>query len=1411
MILAGKLTLGALFAYAAAGTSLFAVSFEGYPVIIYDETGEAISIGTSLNTIDIDLNGTSGYKAEFSGNDILTSAVTFSKDTFLELASDGQAGREISRDGDGENIFEFSSNILELNFKNISLARCSTAITSMGTEGMLVLGGNASFRYSTSAISVENIKISSASRFYFASCTGPAIIGNVVTEASVDLSFSSNKVSISGDLTLGNNSKFVASSSSDTVIIGTCNFGDDVVAIFENNQNTGIIGSLSVGKNSSVTFNENSIVVGKNEISDFKAQGASIRGSLSAGEGSSLTFNANSIAVETTESTDLKAQGASIYGSLTVWGKSDFTENSVTTSSSGKSCAYGGAMFGGISTESEACLSFSGNTANAISYFVQACCYGGSVALDENQSITAKGTLTFLNNTAYAKLTADGKSVEYSTPPDSCAHGGAVYGNVFGLENSSFSFSGNTARATMSSYARSEVFPEGYVQAYGGAIDGCFSITTNGYAKFSENSANADGLLQGPASAFYSKAFSYAAGGAVHGNVEIGIDTSVSFLSNTSTSRMAAKLSGNAYSYAYGGAVNGNLSVESGGHIIFSKNAANAAASVVDEYYYDEREATSAYSYGGAVNGDIIIHEGADVTFSDNTASADATNTAHAHGGAVHGNITICEGANVSFTGNTASAYTLGYGGHEAFGGAVSSDDTIMIAGNVSFEKNKTFTELAEYGGRIELIGYGGAIYNSSENQSCLISFNTTVPGEKVSFVENSSASGGAIYFCGRLSSSELSNLEFLGNSAASGGAIYANGDAHFSGWTLFQSNRASSSGGAVSGREVCFSGTTTFQANQASHGGAISGTWLYFLADSRTLFSENSANSQSGGAISMREISFSGFADFSSNSAKISGGAVYCIDAISFYSGSTTSFTENSAANGNGGAIYAEGEINFYSGADVSFTRNSIQGNGGAVYAAGTTNFNGVATFSQNTASNGSGGAIYAAETVTFESTAKGTFFGNSIAATEKTDTRGGAICTKTVTLSGELDFTDNTITAVGSTSINSGGGAIYASGVVTFEDTANVKFEGNTISSAATQSFGGGAIFADTLKLAGTVEFTNNSVTNTTLSTLFSSGGAIFSFSGMEIASRTTATFTGNSAAYGGAINANKGYLTFAEDANVTFRGNSAARGGAIYTDAGTFTLAGDVKFLDNTASAQGGAIRIRGALECIGDTTRVVFSGNRLGSDTKGWENNDILLADATSSMAIRDAGMYDFGGGILATAGGSLSIDEANVTFRATSSTAIGGTTTVSGGATVCVEAGATFTTNALTIGSSGKLVFGTQGAESASIVVADAANISLDATACLEVAAYGAYVESTRFQVLEWTSGDGTPLEAVLTRSNFSVLVNGLACDDDRWRFGVDGNSVYVELLTVPEPSIFGLLAGAGALALCLTRRRRRER
>lgn len=748
----------------------------------------------------------------------------------------------------------------------------------------------------------------------------------------------------------------------------------------------------------------------------------------------------------------------------------------------------------------------------------------------------------------------------------------------------------------------------------------------------------------------------------------------------------------------------------------------------------------------------------------------------------------------------------------------------IIFSGNAKDVFYATSNGTLTLGGNVEFIGNGGAIRAKVINVSNEASGTAST---HLKFLENQWTTVQGDLIVGEKCSvtfEKNSLYGLLGNLEVKSGAK-ATFVENTQDRTASNYDSCHSSGSAVGGKiSIAGSGNATFDGNTTSstsnmgssnsNGGAVFGGVVVNPEGSVSFTNNASIASSRSDTATAKGGAFGG-------SASIAGTAVFSDNSV-IASGTT--------AKAYGGAISVNNDtitISIESGGNVTFSGNVVKSSASSTSGAPTRGYD----------SHAYGGAIYG--NLSIESNASVIFSGNSVSSSTKNAySYGGAVCGETISVQNgaSATFSENSVDASGGWRYGYGGamhGIIYSL-------AGNLLFEKNEINTELFYSRGGAISsstdgFSNASSLSASVSFTS---TKASEKIIFSEnrskqGGAIYSSGSLISSSESHIEFLRNSASAGGAIYSTgnscfsgktvfdgnsgsaiytTGNLEFSESSETIFRNNIGTVGSAIYVRGATkVILSGNLSFLDNVSVQNGGAIYTEGSIECAGNETNVIFDGNKYGSDSASWMNNDISLASSTSSMAIRDAGTYDFGGGILATAGGSLSIDEANVTFRATSSTAIGGTTTVSGGATVCVEAGATFTTNALTIGSSGKLVFGTQGAESASIVVVDAANISLDATACLEVAAYGAYVESTRFQVLEWTSGDGTPLEAVLTRSNFSVLVNGLACDDDRWRFGVDGNSVYVELLKVPEPSIFGLLAGAGALALCLARRRRRER
>ena len=1117
---------------------------------------------------------------------------------------------------------------------------------------------------------------------------------------------------------------------------------------FKNNSSSVIAGNVEFLENSNMTFLGNTC-------------DRVISGRVLIGSGANLVFAQN---------------GAGIHGSATggdnstltfsnntgtgIYGNANFGNNFTFSGSGNSACVINGST---IAFGDNAKLTFSGNT-NGVIRGNTTVGIGSILVAFNNRGTIFDGSLTLGADSA---ATFEGNTSASSSVVPWVINGSLTIGERSSvIINNSNGISGAVLLST-----------GGSLSVVGGKRGGCSGLTSlsNTYCFFSENLCAIDGeLVIGPNSeAIFLNNFSTAQGSAVRGNVSVGAGATATFSGNS------------------GGAVYGNVSIESGATATFSGDSGNFGAVRGDVSVGAGAIATFSGNSDGAVYGNVSIESGATATFSGNSQSS---------GGAVYGNVCIESGSIVTFSGNSTSnlfggavrgdvsiesGATVTFSGNSSAndGGAIYSRGTLDFAGNVKFQENSV------------LNGYAGAIY------SRILNFNTEIIGEKIIFLKNESHRGGALFVDESLSASFASNVEFIQNSASgSGGAIYG-----------------------LSSASMSLAGTLNFEKNTASwSGGAIFAKGcLSFLSNSKNTFSKNSANDSGGAILAESSLMFYKGSDteFSGNTAMAKGGAI-CGD-VSSYMGSGLLFRGNSARFG--GAIY--GAVVLLGGIST-FTQNVVEdGSGGAIYSSGTTTISGNTEFTGNAVSYtlmedmAMGGAISSATSVSFASTAMGTFSGNSITATQKVDTRGGAIYSATVSIAGDLVFENNTISAIGSTSINSGGGAIYADGAVTFSSETNAKFIGNAITSSATQSFGGGAIFADTIELAGKVEFTNNAVTNSTISTMFSSGGAIFAFSGLEFTDGTIATFSGNSAAYGGAINSYKGYLTFSEGAVVTFSGNSAARGGAIYVDAGTFTLAGDVQFFNNTASAQGGAIRLgESTLVCEGDTTKIVFSGNRVGSDSKGWKNNDILLVKAISSMLIQDTGTYEFGGGIDAKAGGSLSISEATVAFKTGAENVFGGNVTIADGANVTLEKGVTFDLQrgvAMSVGSDSILKLETNLSEATVITVHSGASITFDVTAKLIIdvsTAETTAMLSSRDALL----CDVAKIAIIRAEDeigiggieNVELLLNGSVFNGD-WSTSVEGNSLYLTM-AIPEPSMFGLLSGLGALTLVVSRRRRRS-
>ena len=198
-------------------------------------------------------------------------------------------------------------------------------------------------------------------------------------------------------------------------------------------------------------------------------------------------------------------------------------------------------------------------------------------------------------------------------------------------------------------------------------------------------------------------------------------------------------------------------------------------------------------------------------------------------------------------------------------------------------------------------------------------------------------------------------------------------------------------------------------------------------------------------------------------------------------------------------------------------------------------------------------------------------------------------------------------------SSTSDSYGGAIYASGDVSISGNGDVTFTENSASSSSYYSYGG-AIYARyeygdvSISGNGDVSFTGNTVSSSS----HSYGGAIYAYRGVSISGNGDVSFTGNTASFsryscGGAIFAEFGNVSISGNGDVSFMGNTASsssisHGGAIYAEIGNVSITGngDVLFTGNSASSSfnasyGGAIFADDV--SISGNGDVLFTGNSI----------------------------------------------------------------------------------------------------------------------------------------------------------------------------------------------------------------------
>jgi predicted outer membrane repeat protein len=266
-------------------------------------------------------------------------------------------------------------------------------------------------------------------------------------------------------------------------------------------------------------------------------------------------------------------------------------------------------------------------------------------------------------------------------------------------------------------------------------------------------------------------------------------------------------------------------------------------------------------------------------------------------------------------------------------------------------------------------------------------------------------------------------------------------------------------------------------------------------------------------------------------------------------------------------------------------------------------------------------------------------------------------------------------------------------ASQVWNFIDGSTVSLSGLTIANGKTSGAGGG-IYNDGALDVINCAFTNNTSVNNYAGAIYGDNSGSLIVSG--------SSFTGNSAANSGAIDANCTLVVV----NSAFTDNAAngGSGGAI-TMGGPLTISGSA-FTGNTAGSQGGAINSGfgttiningclfsgnsasdgGAVTDLADTVTIsnsTFSGNLASTDGGGIYNNSTLTIDGSTfsgNFAAVDGGASfnsgtsptsvsnsTFTGNSSAANGGGGIFIEANTPVSLLSSIVAGNTTTLTGAA------------------------------------------------------------------------------------------------------------------------------------------------
>ena len=440
--------------------------------------------------------------------------------------------------------------------------------------------------------------------------------------------------------------------------------------------------------------------------------------------------------------------------------------------------------------------------------------------------------------------------------------------------------------------------------------------------------------------------------------------------------------------------------------------------------------------------------------------------------------------------------------------------------------------------------GGGGAISEGSGYGTVSL----TATGN--TFTNNSSGTrGGAIYTATK---ANISNNEFTGNTTGKNGGAVA----------VF----SSSSGTTDTIKNNTFTNNSV-PTTDTTNGGAV------VIASGKAEFSQNIYKGNKatwGGAVDVQASATATLINetMSDNYGKGEGGAIHNNGIVTITAGL---FENNSTGDDGGGAICNTGTLTMNSDSSYDspgvFRNNTATTFGGAVYSKDQSGSKSTKIVSngmqyENNTAGSSGGAV----AVVFRNSASeytAALTGNTFKENKCEGGSGGAVDVEsgiTGTLSNNT-YESNTAKR---------GGALYNGGTTTLTDET---MESNTVSDRGI----GGAIDNEGTLTVNNGYFVNNS------SDMY--GGAVYTTGSLTLKKNASGTTTGefidNSATDAGGAVYNKMVSQYIDctvnSTGITYSGNTAAHGGAVYANEyTTFTSNGDT-FESNEASVEGGAVNI------------------------------------------------------------------------------------------------------------------------------------------------------------------------------------------------------------------------------------------